>query len=172
MKILIGTTSEQKINIVKDVFNKNKGGVCAVIPMQVESGIVEQPLDKETTIKGSVNRAKNAINKGHQDYDIGLGLEGGLVLIDDLLHLICVASVVDKKLNIYTGISKDIPLQSIVSEKIKKGEQFCEAIREYEKFLKNDQNITSALVTELICRKESFTEAIEIALSKYKTEII
>ena len=55
-KILLGTTSENKIKIVRDYFNNN----FDVIPKGVESGILEQPLSEEMTIKGAINRAKNA----------------------------------------------------------------------------------------------------------------
>ena len=88
MKILIGTTSEQKIEIVKNVL-KSKNINAEIIPVEVDSDIVDQPLDEETTIQGSINRALNAIKENkNTNYDFSFGLEGGLVLINNNFNFI------------------------------------------------------------------------------------
>lgn len=163
MKILVGTTNQDKINIVRDFF-KNKGCRYEVVPVEVESAIDEQPLDQETTINGSINRAMNAV-KSDLQHDLSLGLEGGLVLINGLYHLVCVVSVIDKEGNIYTGISKKLPLPKGVSERIKNGGHFHVAIREFKTTPNNKK-----LVQELINREQSFKQALDSALMKYKNK--
>lgn len=163
MKILVGTTNQDKINIVRDFF-KNKGCGYEVVSVEVESAINEQPLDQETTINGSINRAMNAVKSGLQ-YDLSLGLEGGLVLINGFYHLVCAVSVIDKEGNIYTGISKKLPLPKDVSKRIKNSGHFHVAIREFKTTPNNKK-----LVQELINREQSFKQAIESALMKYKNK--
>ncbi len=159
MKILIGTTSEQKIGIVKNVL-KSKNINAEIIPVEVNSDIVDQPLDEETTMQGSINRALNATKQNKDtDYDFSIGLEGGLVLINDNFNLVCAVSIVDKNQNIFTGISQKTPLPQKVSERVKNGEQFGIVIRELEKE-----------TSELINRTKSFSEALENALIKYENK--
>ena len=92
---IVGSTSEQKIKIIKDsIFGSE------IIPVSLESGITDQPLDEETTIRGSINRAQNAIvayNDVNDVFDFSIGLEGGLSFINGLYNLVCVVSIVDDK---------------------------------------------------------------------------
>ncbi len=58
MKILLGSASSDKLQIVKDTFSDISD--IEVIPCEVSSGITEQPLDLETIKTGAMNRARNA----------------------------------------------------------------------------------------------------------------
>lgn len=168
MNILIGTTSEQKINIVKDVLS-TKQIEGELIPTEVESNIIGQPLDEATTIQGSINRALNAIQKNvGMTYDFSLGLEGGLVLINDNFNLVCAVSIIDKTGNVYTGVSKKTPLPKEVSGGIKNGGEFGTLIREFEKNMTGENDDMKNLVAELINRTRSFSEALESALMQYQ----
>lgn len=170
MKILVGTTSEQKIEIVKNIL-KSKNIDAEIIPVEVNSDIVEQPLDEETTIQGSINRALNAIEQNKEaNYDFSIGLEGGLVSINDNFNLVCAVSIINKNRNIFTGISRKIPLPQKVSERVQNGEQFGIVIREFEREVSGQDNATQDLVKELINRTKSFSEASEKALMKYENK--
>lgn len=166
MKIVLGSTSQSKVEILKNVL-KNDQIDAEIIPIEVDSGIADQPLDEKTTIQGAVNRATNAISNFNEELDLSIGLEGGLVFINDIYYLVCAASIIDKDGNKYIGISKKIPLPKIVSGKVKEGEQFGIVIREFEATLEESESQElKDLVKELISREQSFTEAIKIALAK------
>lgn len=164
MKIYLGTTSETKLAIIKEGLRALEP--YKIVPVEVDSGIPEQPLDEATTIKGAENRSRRAV-EGKQ-FDMGIGLEGGLVMEHGLYHLICVVSLFDQDGNIHLGISGKLPLPREVSERIVRGEQFGIAIREFQKNMneKYPPDIYE-LVEELITRKKSFSEALAIALLKY-----
>lgn len=172
-KILVGTTSQSKLNIVKSVLCSG----CEVIPVDVESGITDQPLDERTTIEGAINRAKNAA-KSSQEYEFSVGLEGGLEKINNLYYLVCVAALVDRKGNVYIGISNKLPLPKEASECIAAGEQFGEVIREFMKHIQNHSlnNSTQLIehIQELIDRKKSFSIALKTALlaSKFSEKFV
>lgn len=74
--IMIGTTNPTKIQAVKEVvetsplFKEMKVGSCAS-----ESGVSEQPMSCEETIRGAKNRARNAF----KDCKYSVGLESGLM---------------------------------------------------------------------------------------------
>lgn len=166
-KILLGTTSQSKLEIVKSVLQTD----YEIVPIDVESGVADQPLNEDTTIKGAVNRAKNAAGSS-QEYEFSIGLEGGLEKINNLYYLVCVAALVDQNGNVYIGISNKLPLPNEVSEGIKKGEQFGVAIREFMKSIQNNSldNSTQLIeyIQELIDRKKSFSMALNTALFAFK----
>jgi inosine/xanthosine triphosphatase len=163
MKILLGSTSEQKINVIRRVFAQEMNIV--IIPCKVESGVADQPLDFETTKNGAINRARNAL-KSHKlnDEDFAIGLEGGLEKIDGLFNLVCVAVIMNRTGKISIGKSELLPLPRIVSDRVASGEQFGVVIREFDKSLNKefDPEICSQVV-ELISREKSFVVAIRMA---------
>lgn len=166
-KILLGTTSQSKLEIVKSVLPI----YYEIVPVDVKSGVVDQPLNEDTTIKGAVNRAKNAAGSS-QEYEFAIGLEGGLEKINNLYYLVCVAALVDQRGDIYIGISNKLPLPREVSECIERGEQFGVVIREFMKNIQNNSlnNSTQLIeyIQELIDRKKSFSMALSTALFAFK----
>ena len=92
--ILLGTTSEAKLNIIKNIIKDSYN----IMPIKVDSGISDQPLDEKTTIQGAINRTKQAIHKTQdQNYEFSVGLEAGLSKINNTYYLVCVSAITDKK---------------------------------------------------------------------------
>jgi len=161
--IFLGTTSQAKLDIVKSLLGENYN----VIPTNVDSGVTNQPLDENTTIQGTINRAKSAI-KPDEVYKFSVGLEGGLVKINGLYYLVCVTALIDCFGNVYVGISRKLPLPKEVSNEVKSGKQFGEVIRRFMKDTKETSPSFIEHIQELIDRKKSFSEALNSALLIYK----
>lgn len=162
MIIALGSTSDDKKNILKltlDILNLKASILCCGTP----SGITNQPLDKITTIKGAINRSREAL-KAIPQANIGVGLEGGLVPCNNNYSLICVCAISTTDGKTYTAESAPVPLPSEVATKVKKGIQFGTAIRKYQKERPND-NIQ--VIDELVSRKESFNKALQKAFKLY-----
>ncbi len=168
MKVVVGSKNPDKIKIVKDALTELHLNVD-VIGVEIDSGITNQPLDKETTQKGAINRAKDAKRK-IPNADFWIGLEGGLhdyhpssedcgVVSAEGYNLVTYACLIDKDNNEYIGEGEEIHLPVEVSEKIKKGEWFGKVIREYAKEHEIDQN--------LITRVYPFTQAIQNSYAEY-----
>lgn len=175
MKIVLGSTSQEKQQILKKALQKF-GIKSEILVCEVDSGIAEQPLDEETTILGAVNRAKGAYLK-NKDVDMSIGLEGGLVKIGKKhYYLICVAAVLDNNKKIHLGVSSKLKIPDEVSASIGKGASFGQAIRSYAETQNNPK--IKKYVEQLITREEAFLEAIKNALvvreysslDKYKAE--
>ena len=79
MKIILGSKSESKLNILGEFLPREE-----IIPLEVDSNISEQPLDVATTIKGSVNRAKNTITSYKEEFDYAVGMEAGLEIKNNI----------------------------------------------------------------------------------------
>ncbi len=171
MNIYLGTTSEDKANILVEALKQIGISDFNINGCKVESGIVDQPLDEETTLHGARNRSRSAL-LGNKD-GIGLGLEGGLTMVpgDDRYYLICFASICDIKGNEYFGGSSKLVLPKEVSDNIKNGYEFGIVIREYMKSL-NEEDPSFNYVNELITRKRLFIEAITNSFLDYRARNI
>ena len=77
MKIAVGSKNPTKINAVKEAFQKVFPNETWIIEgIEVGSGVSDQPMSINESIRGARNRAKRAIKKLNADF--GVGLEGGL----------------------------------------------------------------------------------------------
>jgi len=75
MKVRAGSQNPVKIqateNVLKKIYDNLK-----VDSAEVDSGVPDQPIGLHQTIKGAINRAKNAYS---QYVDLGVGVESGLL---------------------------------------------------------------------------------------------
>ncbi len=157
MKVVLGSINEDKREIVEKAYKEIYFNV-KVVSVKVNSGITDQPLDRETTKKGAINRAREA-KKVFQKADFWLGLEAGLNECYKKMYLITYACLIDPNGNEFIGKGEKISLPDEVSGKIRRGERFGKVIREYSKDHKVDEN--------LITRAVSFIQAIQNAYASY-----
>lgn len=160
IKIALGSTSEDKKNILQEVLNLLEIE-ANISGYNVNSLVSNQPLDENTTILGAKNRAIAAL-KANSVSDLGIGLEGGLVKIDNKYFLVCVSAIIDKQEKYFLGISSKLQLPKEVADRTESGEQFGQVIREFSKKYNNPEMLK--LNESLITRKVAFTEAINNAL--------
>jgi len=164
MNIFLGTTSQDKKDILIEYFNGINFTDFSIQNYNVSSDIVSQPLNEQTVIKGAQNRAINALKLGKTE-GLGIGLEGGLTIVfgDDRYYLVCVAVIRDSFGNDFIGISSKLALPRSVSDSIKGGKEFGKVIREEASKI----NDISSYYQELISRKSSFKQAINNAFLSY-----
>jgi len=162
-KIALGTTSQNKQRILAECLKTMGHNEYAITPCDVSSGIVEQPLDEETTITGAINRAHNALEV-EPDSEFGIGLEAGLIEIGDLGYfLVCVCALLKKDGTIHVGISGKTPLPTEVSKAVKTGGLFGKLIREYRENCNDNDDIKKKWAYRLISREQEFSDAINRA---------
>ena len=78
MVIALGSTNPAKISAAKIGFGKVfPNEKIKVLGINVKSGISNQPMSDEESIKGAINRAKAAL-KSVKNADYGAGMEGGI----------------------------------------------------------------------------------------------
>ena len=76
MKICVGSTNQVKIEAVREALSEY-GLDAEIISVKASSDVSEQPKSLDETIKGAMNRAKNAFS----NCTYSIGLESGLVPI-------------------------------------------------------------------------------------------
>ena len=157
MKISLGTTSQNKLKILEEIL-KDRKIQHEIFPQNSSSEISDQPLSLNETLRGAQNRARNCYD---EKFDFSVGMEGGLIDIDELYSLVCIVSFFDGK-NFFTGISNFYPLPKTVSNAVKEGDELGILIRDFY------QQNPSTAIADLVSRKPAFSEAIIRAIEQIK----
>lgn len=157
MKFVLGSKSEDKREIIEKAL-RELNIKAEIESVEVDSGITDQPLDKEITLQGAKNRARNA-KKANKGADFWVGLEGGLHDYGEGYHLVTYACLIDISGDEFVGNGAEIALPQAVSESVKNGAQFGQVVREYANEHEIDEN--------LISREAPFVEAIQNAYCNY-----
>lgn len=77
MRVVVGSPNPVKVGAVTDAFSRYYD--VEVFSLDVGSGVKALPDSEELILQGAVNRAKKAYR---EDFDFGVGIEGGVVLFE------------------------------------------------------------------------------------------
>lgn len=167
-KIKIASPNPVKIQALKEIIQDYSHLRDAeVVAVDVSSGVGDQPKSLEETIKGAMNRAKNA----YSDCDYSFGIESGLMAVPHTktgYMDVCVCAIFDGREH-HLGLSSAWEMPKKVAEYIlHDGLDMNEAA--YKAGLTKNQEIGSAeglvsIVTRgRLTRKEYTQECIRTAL--------
>lgn len=120
MNVAIGSKNPVKIAAVQEAFKKVwPDKTFAFIGVDVPSGVSDQPMSDEESIKGATNRAKLA--RQQLGADFGVGLEGGLQEIKGKWFDCGWIVVINKENRMGIGSSARIQTPAKMMEHIHKG---------------------------------------------------
>ncbi|RLQ97895.1 DUF84 family protein [Falsibacillus albus] len=166
MIVSIGTKNPAKIKAVEHAFMevlKNK----TFLSFDVPSGVSEQPFSDEETIKGAVNRAEWAKERGKAD--IGIGLEGGVVKSDLGLFLCNWGALSDGTAAPIIAGGARILLPDEVGKRVLDGEElghvmddFCQA-----KDIRKSQGAVGIFSDGLVTRDAMFHHIMKLLIGQY-----
>ncbi|MBX0359077.1 DUF84 family protein [Halobacillus sp. Nhm2S1] len=157
MKIYVGSQNPTKIESVKSVFPDME-----VIGMEVESKVAAQPFSDEETLEGAINRARECASQNKAN--IGIGLEGGVMEIEDDLYLCNWGALVDGKENVYTASGARIPLPDEIKAGLEKGKELGEVMDEYtdKHDVRKKEGAIGIFTNGVIHREEMFTHVVKL----------
>lgn len=90
MQVGVGSRNPVKLAATRQAFD-SIAAPAAIVAVDADSGVSEQPLGDEETIRGAKNRARAAA----EGYDIGIRIEGGVADGPDGSYLIMWAAATD-----------------------------------------------------------------------------
>lgn len=152
LKVVLGTSSSQKINFVKKIFNEI-GIDYELTSVKTESNVSEQPLTEKDTILGSVNRAKNALAQDPNS-NIGLGIEVGYDKDEKgNYEMFCYATIAEKDNSYISCRSHKFPLPNFHQKVIEKNKDLCNYVKEYYKI---DNHPATQYLAKMIDYREPF----------------
>jgi len=131
LKIALGTTSEIKGKFIKEVLDEI--GISAeVFPVEVDSDVSSQPAKTNETKQGSLNRAKEALNK-IGNADIGLGIEFGYEPKNGALFMHAWSTIIDHRNVVFSEQSSTLELPKHFVDLLKKEEEIGLSVRDFQK---------------------------------------
>jgi inosine/xanthosine triphosphatase len=164
LKIIIGSKNPAKISAVKNAFQNEE---AEFISIDVPSGVSEQPFSDEETIKGSINRAVEALKQGNGDFAIGL--EGG-VQETSLGMLICNwgALASNDIAPIIAGGAR-ILLPEEIAHRLRAGEELGPVMDDYakQKNVRKHEGAVGIFTNGLINRVDMFTHLTKLLVGQY-----
>lgn len=164
MKIIIGSNNPAKVAAVKNAFHYQQ---TEFLSLDIPSGVRDQPFSDDETIKGAINRAVGALEKGNGD--IGIGLEGGVQESAHGLLLCNWGALASKdKLPIIAGGARFL-LPEEIAERLRAGAELGPVMDDYAKKenVRKNEGAVGIFTNGLINRSEMFSHIINLLVGQF-----
>lgn len=131
-----------------------------------ESGVSAQPIGDAETVKGAINRAKY-VQGNHSDV-IGIGLEGGVRLIDEQMYICNWGALSLPNGHIITAGGAQIRLPDELAEKINEGQELGPIIETYfeQNGLRQKEGAMGMFTAGLITRVDLFAHIMQLLIGQ------
>jgi non-canonical (house-cleaning) NTP pyrophosphatase len=161
MKIALGTKSQHKIMYLGMVC-KDLGFDCELATFNVASGVSEQPVTSAETKRGSINRAKAALELA-EDANVGLGIEAGYEKIDGKYNILCWAIAISDG-GVISCCSTPFPMPDFHHEVVEKGLNLGDHARTFRDL--SDDPVHLRLAEDLIHREPYLMDVMRQIIKK------
>lgn len=166
LRIVVASHNPVKINAAKEAFSMVFGTTVQTIPLDVDSGVSDQPMDFDETHLGAHNRVKAAMLLQQADYYIAF--EGGVDVFEDgpkTFAVICISNGEDTVF----GQSGTLPLPMAVYQKLLSGTELGTAMDELFNTvnIKQKGGAIGQLTNGLETRMSTYKSATILALSRF-----
>ncbi|GGK06657.1 NTPase [Lentibacillus kapialis] len=163
MKISIGSKNPSKIGAVKSIFACDE-----VISMNVPSQVSNQPFSDSETKEGAIHRATGSLTASSSD--IGIGLEGGVMNVDDKLYLCNWGALVTRDDIIFTGSGARVLLPEKIGAELQKGIELGDVMDDYahKKHIRKKEGAIGILTNNQVSRKEMFIHVVKLLYGQWE----
>jgi inosine/xanthosine triphosphatase len=165
MKIGIGSANPAKIKAAQpfiDFFEK-----AELISYNSDSLVSDQPFSDEETKKGAMNRALDCVSQGAA---IGIGLEGGVMEMQDGIYLCNWGAVADTDGNILTAAGARILLPPSIASGLRNGTVLGELMSKMtnDPEIRKKDGAIGVFTRGMLSRGEMFLHISTILLGQYQ----
>ncbi|WP_210364882.1 DUF84 family protein [Bacillus sp. REN3] len=168
MRVAIGSKNPAKILAVEEAF---KFLSAEVISIDAHSGVSEQPMSDDETIKGAVNRALEAAERG--EAQIGIGLEGGVQQTHYGLVLCNWGALAAKGMEPLIAGGARIPLPEEIAKRLLAGEELGPVMDEYarKRNVRKNEGAVGIFTEGQVNRSEMFLHVMKLLVGQYEYKI-
>jgi inosine/xanthosine triphosphatase len=169
MKIIVGSTNKPKLEAVRSVFkNAFPETAITVEGIKADSGVRAHPISGEEALRGAINRATHALEL-QQQATYSVGIEGGLLRLEDRAWEIGWVAIKHTKGELATGLSAGVELQGELLQAILDGQELNEVIEmKFGSKLIGDRNGFYGMATnDLATRQAAYEQGIVFALARF-----
>jgi inosine/xanthosine triphosphatase len=166
-RIAVGSKNPVKLAAVRAVATRLVSSIT-VEAIDVPSGVPDQPFGDEETIRGAIARARGARERLNSDF--GIGLEGGVVEMEDGSMRTCAwAAVVSRSGRHGVGGSLAMPLPDSVAEMIRGGMELGHAMDRLTSATNTKQGAGAVgiLTAGLVDRQAAYEVLVAYAMSVF-----
>ncbi len=170
MEFIVGSTNNAKVQAVKDTVAIHFPE--AIIEyMETDSGVSNQPFGDEETLDGAINRALN-VRSLHKNA-IGIGLEGGVRLINEKMYICNWGALVFTDGKRYTAGGAQIPLPDEIALEIQRGKELGPVIDAYFQALGLHQRegAMGMFTAGIVTRIDLFQHIIALLIGQLKYDL-
>ncbi|MCA0972760.1 DUF84 family protein [Halobacillus litoralis] len=163
MKIVVGSLNPTKIDSVKQVFPE-----VDIVGMEVESKVAAQPFSDEETLEGAINRARECASS--KKASLGIGLEGGVMEIENDLYLCNWGALVDQKENVFTASGARIQLPDEIKKELEKGKELGEVMDDYanKHEVSKNEGAIGIFTDNIVQRQEMFSHVVRLLKGQWQ----
>ncbi|WP_409299146.1 DUF84 family protein [Peribacillus sp. SCS-26] len=165
MKAAIGSHNPAKVGAVRDAL----GSMGAEVrPVDVPSGVSEQPFTDEETIQGAINRALGALETSGAD--IGFGLEGGVVQTERGVYVCNWGALVTNENEVMIAGGARIPLPKEVADRLLAGGELGPVMEDFtkKKEIRKSEGAIGVFTNGRIKRNQMFAHIVEMLLGQWE----
>ncbi|RME57387.1 MAG: inosine/xanthosine triphosphatase [Caldilineae bacterium] len=168
MRIAVGSTNPTKVAAAERAARR-LWPEAEILPVAVVSGVSEQPLTDEETIRGAINRAQQA--RIALDADVGMGVEGGVQDTSVGMFVGGWAAVVDSHGTLGVGAGGRLLLPERLAAQIRQGAELGPLMDRFTgaQNVKHNQGAIGVFTDGLILRTDALEMAFLYALARFMT---
>jgi inosine/xanthosine triphosphatase len=167
MEFMIGSTNPAKVKAVIDVLAIHFPQ-ATITEVEVESGVPEQPIGEGETRLGAISRASRAA--GTKVNAIGIGLEGGVRILDEQMYLCNWGALTLPDGTRFTAGGAQIPLPKEIAVELVAGKELGPVVDTYFKSsgIRMREGAIGMLTANTVKRDELFVHILQLLVGQYK----
>ena len=163
MKIIIGSKNPTKIKACEAAFPEYE-----IAGASVASHVAAQPFSDEETREGAINRARGSAELNKDGF--GLGLEGGIMFVDDILYLCNWGALVTPGGNVFTASGARIVLPQEFIPELKNGKELGDIMQSFaeKENVRSKEGAVGIFTNELVSRSAMFTHVVKLLRGQWE----
>lgn len=160
--VIIGSENPTKVQAVRNVFQEFE-----VKSLHVSSNVSAQPFSDEETRIGAVNRAKACA--ASQPASIGIGLEGGVMYVEDTLFLCNWGALATEDGQAFTASGARIALPKEIEHALKKAGELSVVMDAYTKKenVRSNEGAIGIFTNNIVSREAMFTHVAQLLKGQF-----
>ncbi|MFD1415281.1 DUF84 family protein [Oceanobacillus jeddahense] len=161
--VIIGSKNPTKVQAVRNIFQTSE-----VNSLDVPSNVSIQPFSDEETRMGAVNRAKACA--ASSSGAIGIGLEGGVMYVDETLFLCNWGALATGDGKLYTASGARIAIPKEIEEELKITGELSTVMDAYTKKenVRSHEGAIGIFTNNCITREDMFTHVVQLLKGQYE----
>lgn len=167
MNFVIGSMNPAKVKaartIITEYFPESE-----LFPVEVQSGVSDQPIGDIETRKGALNRAEKAANT--KQGAVGIGLEGGVRMQEGEMFVCNWGALVLPCGKSFTAAGAQIPLPLEIAEELQKGRELGNVVDEYfqSSDIKHSEGAIGMFTAHVVTRDILFEHVMRLVIGQLK----